>query len=113
MRKRRKSTTEIGSKYERHVAKAMRWKGFCFVKVCGKSGDKGADILARKLPFFRKTVVQCKCYSGKVGPSAVQEAFTAKQIFKAGIAVVATNSMLTKEAKDMAKKCNVKVWEGF
>lgn len=101
-----------GSQYEKHVARKMRWRWFSFVKVCGKSGDYGADVMARDW-LLRKTVVQCKHYAKPVGVKAVQEVIAAKAFYKAHRAVVATNTTFTANAKKMAQKCGVELWERF
>ena len=113
MKKRRGNTTKKGTAYEEHVAQKMKWHGYRFVRRVGKAGDNGADIVARTGLFGRKVVVQCKCYTGKVGNSAVQEIFAAKQYYKASIAIVATNSTFTASAKKLAKACNVCLWERY
>ena len=101
-----------GYQYERHVAQKIKWRGFIFVKRIGKSGDYGADVVARDL-LLRKVVIQCKHYSGKVGVSAVQQVIAAKQYYRASVAVVATNSQLTRHARKLAERCGVKIWEHF
>lgn len=100
-----------GKDYEQHCALKMRLHGYLFVRKVGKSGDFGADIIARRL--FRKIVVQCKCYSKPVGVKAIQEVVAARQYYGASIAAVATNSTFTKQARQLAKRCNVKLWEHY
>lgn len=101
-----------GTAYELHVARKMRWHGYIFVKHSGKSGDFGADVIARTL-FLRKIVVQCKSYSHKVGVRAVQEAIAARQYYGASRAAVATNSTFTRSAQKLAKACKVELWEKY
>jgi restriction system protein len=113
MRKKRKNTTAKGTQYEEHVAAKMRWHGYRFVKRVGKSGDMGADIIARTGLFGRKVVVQCKNYSGKVGNAAVQEINAARMYYHASIAVVATNSTFTESARQLARACGVQLWERY
>lgn len=113
MKKRRKNTTAKGTAYEEHVAQKMKWHGYRFVKRIGRSNDRGADILARTGLFGRKVVVQCKNYKGKVGNSAVQEVFAAKQYYGASVAMVATNSTFTEGAKELAKACGVILLERY
>lgn len=108
MRKRKRN----GTAYEFHVARKMRWRGFIFVKHCGKSGDFGADIIARTL-FFTKIVVQCKSYKGKVGVKAVQEVTAARIYYGATRAAVATNSTFTKNAEKLANACGVELWRKY
>jgi restriction system protein len=109
---RRNTTKYAGDAYEKHVARKMRRRGFFFVKVSGKSGDFGADVMARDL-LLRKVVVQCKCYSGSVGVEAVQEIHAAKTFYNARRAIVATNSKFTRAARKLAHKLNVELWERY
>ena len=108
----RRSTTSVGTRYEKHCAMKFRLRGYLFVRRIGASGDFGADLIMRGF-LLRKVVVQCKRYSGKVGVHAVQEAFAAKQYYRASKAIVVTNSTFTKTAKDLAKRCHVKLKERF
>lgn len=102
-----------GKRYEKHVAKKMRRHGYIFVHVSGKSGDYGADVMARTLFLFRKVVVQCKHYKKPVGVEAVQEVIAARDYYGAKVAIVASNNTFTRNAKNLAKKCNVKLWERY
>lgn len=111
-RKHRRTTKSVGDNYERRVARKMRYRGFLFVRVSGKSGDYGADVMARDL-LLRKIVVQCKCYNGRVGVGAVQEIHAAKTFYDAQRAAVATNSKFTKAARELAYKLNVELWERY
>lgn len=108
----RKPKKNDGTAYEHHVAQKMKRLGWFYVRQIGKSGDFGADITAYNF-FMTKIVVQCKNYKDKVGVRAVQEVIAARQYYKAGRAAVATNSTFTKQAKQLAKKCNVELWERF
>lgn len=78
----------------------------------GKSGDYGADVIARGF-LFTKIVVQCKHYSKPVGVRAVQEVNAARQYYGASRAAVATNTTFTKQAKMLAKRCGVELWEKY
>lgn len=103
-----------GEQYEIHCAKKMRWHGFSCVNQCGNASapDFGADIIARGF-MFTKIVVQCKYYSKPVGVRAVQEVNAARQYYGASRAAVATNSTFTKAARELARRCNVELWEEF
>lgn len=102
-----------GTKYEEFVTRRMRWMlRFWSVRHTGKSGDYGADIIARDW-LCRKVVVQCKHYHRPVGVKAVQEVIAAREYYRAAIAIVVTNSTFTKSAKQLARKCNVELWEKF
>lgn len=79
------------------------------VKHVGKSGDYGADLILRK--GTRKTVVQAKRYEKNVGVRAIQEVIAAREYYHCKDAIVVTNSHFTKSAKEMARKCNVKLMD--
>lgn len=102
-----------GSQYEKHVARKMKRRLYLFVRVSGKSGDYGADVMARTFPLFRKVVVQCKSYKKPVGVKAVQEAISAREFYRASKAIVASNNTFTKNAKKLAAKCGVELWEKY
>lgn len=109
---RRRKRKNPGRQYEEHCADKMKWQGFWAVEQIGKTGDFGADIVARGF-WFQKIVVQCKHYTGKVGVKAVQEVIAARQYYGASRAAVATNSTFTKAAEELARKCRVELWERY
>ena len=90
----------------------MRLHLWMFVRRIGRSGDFGGDIIARGF-LFSKIVVQCKSYRRPVGVRAVQEVCAAKLYYNASRAAVATNSTFTKQAKELAKRCGVELWEHY
>ena len=98
-----------GQHFETQCAELLKKNGFINVIVTKKSGDHGADVLAEK--YGISYAVQCKYYSGTVGNSAVQEAFSAKAFYEKDIAVVMTNSYFTRQAQEEAAKNHVKLWD--
>lgn len=76
--------------------------------VTKKSGDYGADVI---LKGKNKIVIQAKRYGYKnnVSMDAVSEVFAARSYYKADEAWVITNSFFTKQAKELAKACDVKI----
>ena len=101
-----------GTAYEKHCVRKMRLRLWMFVRRIGKSGDYGADITARGF-LMTRIVVQCKAYSKPVGVRAIQEVIAARQYYGASRAAVATNSTFTRQAKEMAKRCGVELWERY
>jgi len=73
------------------------------------SVDFGADLIIIKNKI--KTVVQAKRYSGPIGVSAVQEVLGSRGYYNAKEALVVTNSRFTANARELAKKNNVKLWD--
>jgi restriction system protein len=93
-----------GQEYEVYCKEILEDAGWSVVLTPG-SGDQGADIIAGKNGI--RVVIQCKFYSGSVGNKAVQEAYAAAGFQDAHHAVVATNSIFTKSARQLAHKNNV------
>lgn len=83
----------------------LKVHGFSFSKVTKGSGDFGVDIIANK--DGKKHVFQIKRYKSRVGVAAIQEIVSGRVYYKAECAYVITNSFFTKQAIEMAKKCNV------
>ena len=71
------------------------------------TGDQGVDLIARK----DKSVIaiQCKYYSKPVGNKAVQEVIAGKGFYNCNKAVVISNNLFTKSAKQLADDSNVKL----
>ncbi|WP_215843264.1 restriction endonuclease [Acidithiobacillus montserratensis] len=78
------------------------WK----VRYTAATGDFGADIIAERNK--ERMIVQCKHYSGSVGVSAVQEAFSARSYYHAHKAcVVASRGRFTRSARSLAENNGV------
>lgn len=101
-----------GASYEQYVGKRLLGMGFVKVYTTKASGDHGVDLLAVE-PNGDTWAIQCKYYSNAVSFKAVQEAFTGKAIYKCDKAVVITNSIFTKQARDDAEKLGVELIENF
>lgn len=98
-----------GHQFEYYCADLLRRNGYSNVMVTPGSGDQGVDILADRDDV--SYAIQCKCYSGKVGNKAVQEAFSGRTYYDCDEAVVLTNSYFTEQAKDAARKTGVLLWD--
>ena len=82
-----------GYEFEEYVACRLTEVGYSNVDVTPKSGDYGADILARS--NGRKVCIQCKKYSKPVGIEAVQEVLGAKAYYKCDIGLVVSTAGFT------------------
>lgn len=100
-----------GYEYEKKCAELLEAKGFSNVQVTPGSGDQGIDILAKKEK--KRYGVQCKYYEGPVGNKAVQEAYAGAKFYDCDIALVITNSTLTRPAQELACKLGVEAWENI
>ena len=101
-----------GVSYEQYVGKRLLGMGFEDVYTTKASGDHGVDLLAVE-PNGNKWAIQCKYYSNAVSVKAVQEAYSGKTIYDCDKAVVITNSIFTKQARDDAEKLGVELIENF
>ena len=97
-----------GEDFENYCMRFLSVNGFSKITGSKSSGDHGIDIIAEQLGV--KYGIQCKCYSDKVGSSAVQEAFSGSKYNGCDVAIVMTNSDFTRQAKDEAEQLGVKLW---
>ena len=71
------------------------------------SGDQGADLILER--NVKKTVVQAKCYSGKISNKAVQEVVASIKHYNAELGMVVTNSYFSKSAINLADSNNIRL----
>ena len=98
-----------GIEFEKFCAYILSKNGFENIKITPPSGDHGIDVIAERKEV--SYAIQCKCYSGNVGNSSVQQAHTGRTLYKKDIAVVMTNSHFTSQAIEEAEVLNVKLWD--
>jgi restriction system protein len=96
--------TLTGREYEVYCKRLLEQAEWSVALTPG-SGDQGADLIAEKSGL--RIAIQCKFYSGSVGNKAVQEAYAAARFQDADCAVVVTNSIFTKSARQLANKNGV------
>ena len=96
--------TMSGHEYEFYVAEQFENQGFN-AQVTKGSGDHGVDVLVEY--DNAKIAVQCKHYNSPVGNKAVQEVYSAKDIFDCELAAVVTNNTFTPAAREAAEKLGV------
>lgn len=97
-----------GWDFERYCADCLLKKGFTKAEVTSGSGDHGVDIIAEQNGI--RFGIQCKLYQGQIPNKAVQEAYTGASFYDCDVAVIMSNSELTKQAQVEAKKLRVKFW---
>ena len=95
-----------GHQFEVYLKALFRELGYS-PTVTKQSNDFGADLI---LKGKNRIVIQAKRYGMKnrVGISAVQEIYAAQAYYKAHEGWVVTNSVYTRQAKELAEACNVK-----
>ncbi|MED3542272.1 restriction endonuclease [Bacillus toyonensis] len=96
-----------GHQFEVYLKALFRELGYS-PTVTKQSNDFGADLV---LKGKNRIVIQAKRYGMKnrVGISAVQEIYAAQAYYKANEGWVVTNSVYTRQAKELAEACNVKL----
>lgn len=94
-----------GYEFEEYVARRLVAVGYSNVDVTPKSGDYGADILARS--NGRKVCIQCKKYSKPVGIEAVQEVLGAKAYYSCDVGVVVSTAGFTDAAVNLASAAGI------
>ena len=97
-----------GWDFERYCADCLLKKGFTKAEVTSGSGDHGVDIIAEQNGI--RFGIQCKLYQGQIPNKAVQEAYTGASFYDCDVAVIMSNSKLTKQADEEARKLRVKFW---
>lgn len=100
-----------GNDFQDFMAEILKANEYTDVKVTGKSGDQGGDILATKDEEL--LVIQAKRFSidRKVSNSPVQEALGAIGYYNADRGIVVTNSFYTPGAKELAEINNITLWD--
>lgn len=99
-----------GWEFEAWCGVWLQKHGFSNVRVTSGSGDYGADVLCTK--NGKTYAVQCKLYSGKVPYKAVEEVVCAREYYGCDAAMIFTNSELTAQASEAARKLGVVVYDG-
>jgi len=97
-----------GTEFEKFMAGFFRARGY-LVEETPVTGDFGADLKLTRNGV--STVVQLKCYKGKVDQKAVREALAAKTKYFCTEAMAITNSYFTSFAKELARVNEVELWD--
>lgn len=97
-----------GWDFEHYCADCLLKKGFTKAEVTSGSDDHGVDIIAEQNGI--RFGIQCKLYQGQISNKAVQEAYTGASYYDCDVAVIMSNSELTKQAQEEARKLRVKFW---
>lgn len=98
-----------GHRFERWCSEILLKNGFESAKVTPGSGDYGVDVVAIKDGIHY--AIQCKCYSGDLGNTPIQEVYAGKEMYKCQVGVVMTNRYFTAGAKQLAEQTRVLLWD--
>jgi restriction system protein len=97
-----------GRTFEGFLSTLFRRLGYS-VEVTKYHGDYGADLVVKK--DGRKTVVQAKRWTKRVGLKAVQEAVAAKAMYGCEAALVVANREFTQQARKLGRANKVELWD--
>lgn len=97
-----------GKEFEEFIALLFSKLGYS-AEVTKTSGDQGIDVILSK--DGRTVGVQTKCYSGKIGNSAIQEAVAGKNFYHLDKAMVVTNNFFSPSAQKLAMANSVVLWD--
>jgi len=104
----RKIDNMTGKQFEKLLIDLFTKQNYSVKKT--KTGkEQGADFIL--YTGYSSIAVQAKRWNKKVGNKAVQEIYSAKTYYNCDSAWVITNNYFTKPAKDLAKKCNVELFD--
>jgi len=96
-----------GTEFEEFLGQLYQGIGW-FVELTGKSNDRGCDLIIFTKDRSRFVAIQAKRYKDKkVSYDAVQQIYTARDIYKTKEAWVVTNSYFTTPAQTGAKQLGV------
>lgn len=98
-----------GFDFEKYTDKLLKTNGFVKIEVKQSSNDFSVNVIAYKGEI--KYAIQCKNTSSSVGIKTIQEVIKNKSMDNCHVAVVLTNNTFTKNAKDLAEKNNVLLWD--
>jgi restriction system protein len=109
MERRRREFWETldGWSFEHELAEVLRKVDYK-AEVTRGSGDDGVDIWAEK--DGETIAIQCKRYSGAVGPAVVRELYGVLLHFEADRGIVATTGYFTGGAFDFAEDKQIELW---
>lgn len=98
-----------GTDFETLTCDILASNGFDIAESTQASVDFGVDILARKDGV--SYAIQCKRYTSPVGIDAVQQIYAGRAYYECHVAVVLTNQYFTSNARKLADKLGVVLWD--
>lgn len=104
-----------GADFEELIEKILIKEGFFNTVIKGGAGDRGVDIVARKMENnLDKGVyfIQCKRWTANVGSQPMQRLFAEREYHRAQGAICVTSSDFTPEGVRVANQHNIQMWDG-
>jgi restriction system protein len=97
-----------GEAFESRISGLLRSLGYK-TEITKATEDAGGDIIA--LRRQKTTVVHTKHQAAEVGVEAIQKAIASRQHYEASSALVVTNSTFTRQARELASRAGVDLWD--
>jgi restriction system protein len=97
-----------GQVFEKYLEAVFKGKGYSVTRTHYR-GDFGGDLVVSSGGAL--TVVQTKRWKRRVGVKAVQEAAAARGYYGCDRAMVITNSYFTGQARELAGKNHIELWD--
>ena len=97
-----------GEAFESRISGLLRSLGYK-TEITKATEDAGGDIIA--LRRQKTTVVHTKHQATEVGVEAIQKAIASRQHYEASSALVVTNSTFTRQARELASRAGVDLWD--
>ena len=97
-----------GEAFESRISRLLRSLGYK-TEITKATEDAGGDIIA--LRRQKTTVVHTKHQATEVGVEAIQKAIASRQHYEASSALVVTNSTFTRQARELASRAGVDLWD--
>jgi HJR/Mrr/RecB family endonuclease len=97
-----------GEAFATRISGLLRGLGYK-TEITNPTDDAGADLIA--LRRHMTTVVQTKHQPEAVGLETIQEAIAARQHYGADSALVVTSSTITPQARELAARAGVQLWD--
>ena len=98
-----------GLEFEELTCDILASNGFDIAENTQATADFGVDVLARKDGI--SYAIQCKLYNSPVGVEAVQQIYAGRAYYECHVAMVLTNQYFTSNAKKLADKLGVVLWD--
>lgn len=97
-----------GVSFEKFIGLMFSLRGYK-VEFTPRTGDEGVDLIATR--DKEKIAIQCKQWKNSVGPQAVQQIFTGKNLSKCTKGILITTASLSPQAERMANKLGITYWD--
>jgi restriction system protein len=101
--------TMSGDLFEKFLLTLFFKLGYKVQLVGSHAGDYGTDLIIERDGI--RTAVQAKRWKGVVGIKAVQEVYGSLKLRNCAKALIVTNNLFTRQARELARANGVELWD--